>query len=103
MTKSTLPRKEKLEQKQEKEVIVPKNFDFVYSAVSLRLKTSNNQHIIDSILNYPRIRLSQSDNFILENRDTKESIVDFVCALKRKKINFPRYLLYHFGSNSTSS
>ena len=75
---STLPRKQKLEQKQEKVEIVPKNFDSVYSAVNARLKTSNNKHIIDLILNSPRIKLSQSDNIILDNRDTKESIVDIV-------------------------
>ena len=73
-----------MEQKQEKEEIVPKNFDSIYSAVNARLKTSNNKHIIDLILNSPRIKISQSDNIILDNRDTKESIVDFVCALKRK-------------------
>ena len=50
---------------------------------------SNNKHLIDLILNSPRIRLSQSENIILYNRDTKESIVDFVCALKRKNTDFP--------------
>ena len=78
-----------MEQKQEKEEIVPKNFDSVYSAVNARLKTSKNKHIIDLILNSPRIKLSQSDNIILDNRDTKESIVDFVCTLKRKNTDFP--------------
>ena len=92
-----------MEQKQEKEEIVPKNFDSVYSAVNARLKTSKNKHIIDLTLNSPRIKLSHSDNIILDNRDTKESIVDFVCALKRKKKRFSRYLLYYFGSNSASS
>ena len=52
------------------------------------MKTSNNEHIIDLILNSPRIKLSQSDNIILDNRGTKESIVDFVCALKRKNKDF---------------
>ena len=70
-SQSTLPTKQKLEQKQEKEEIVPKNFDSVYSAVNARLKTSNNKHIIDLILNSPRNKLSQSDNIILDNRDTK--------------------------------
>ena len=88
-SQSTLPRKQKLEQKQEKEEIVPKNFDSVYSAVNARLKTSNNKHIIDLILNSPRIKISQSDSIILKYRDTKESIVDFVCALKRKNTDFP--------------
>ena len=87
-SQSTLPRKQKLEQKQEKEEIVPKSFDSVYSAVNARLKTSNNKHIIGLILNSPRIKLSQSDNIILDNRDTKDSIVDFVCALKRKNTDF---------------
>ena len=78
-----------MEQKQEKKEIVPKNFDSVYSAVNARLKKSINKHIIDLILNSPRIKLSQSDKIILGNRDTKESIVDCVCVPKRKKIDFP--------------
>ena len=78
-----------MEQKQEKEEIVPKNFDSIYSAVNAKLKTSNNKHLIDLTLNSPRIRLSQSENTILDNRDTKESFVDFVCALKRKNTDFP--------------
>ena len=53
-SQSTLPRKQKLEQKQEKEEIVPKNFDSIYSAVNARLKTSNNKNIIDLISNSPR-------------------------------------------------
>ena len=63
-SQSTLPRERKLEQKQEKEEIVPKNFDSVYSAVNARLKTSNNKHNIDLFLTSPRIKLSQSDNII---------------------------------------
>ena len=78
----------KLEQKQEKEEIVPKYCDSIYSAVKAKLKTSNNKHLINLIYNSSRIRLSQSENIILNNRDTKESIVDFVCALKRKNTNF---------------
>ena len=78
-----------MEQKQEKEEIVPKNFDSVYSAVNARLKTSNNKHNIDLILKFPRIKLSQSDNIILDNRDTEEAIADIVCALKRKNTDFP--------------
>ena len=78
-----------MEQKQEKEEIVPKSFDSVYSAVNARLKTSKNKHIIDLTLNSPGIKLSQSDNIIIDNRDTKESIVDFVSALKRKNTDFP--------------
>ena len=78
-----------MEQKQEKEEIVPTCFDSEYSAVNARLKTSNNKHGIDLILNSPRIKISQSDNIIVDNRDTKESIVDFVCALRQKNTNFP--------------
>ena len=66
-SQSTLPRERKLEQKQEKEEIVPKNFDSVFSAVNARLKTGNNKHIIDLVLNSSRIKLSQSDNIILDN------------------------------------
>ena len=68
-----------MEQKQEKQEIVPKNFDTIYSAVNARLKKSNNRHLFDSFLNSPRVKLSQSDDIILDNRDTKESFVDFVC------------------------
>ena len=52
-------------------------------------KRAHNKHIIDLIFNSLRNKFSQSDNIIIDNRDTKESIVDFVCALKRKKTNFP--------------
>ena len=78
-----------MEQKQEKEEIVPNIFDSIYSAVNAKLKTINNKHLIVLILKSPRIRLSQSKNIILDNRDTKESIVDFVCTLKRKNTDFP--------------
>ena len=36
-------RKQKFEQKQEKDVIVPKKFHSVYNAVNSRLKTSKNK------------------------------------------------------------
>ena len=57
--------------KQEKEEIVPKNFDTFYSAVKARWETSINKHLIDSNVNSPRIKLIQSDIIILDNRDTK--------------------------------
>ena len=44
----------KMEQKQEKEVIAPKNFDSIYKAVNARLKTSNNKHLFYSILISPK-------------------------------------------------
>ena len=84
-SQSLLPRKQNFKLKPEKEEVVPKTFDSVYSA----LNPSNNKHLFDLILISPRIKLSQSDNIILHNRDTKESIVDFVCALKRKNTDFP--------------
>ena len=68
--------------------IVPKDFDSFYNAVNARLKTSNNKHLIDLFLKSPRIKLSQSENIILDNQDTKESSVYIVCALKRKKTDF---------------
>ena len=79
----------KIVKKQEKEKIVPKDFDSIYSALYAKLETSNNEPLFDLILNSPRIRLSQSQNIILDIRDTKESIADFVCVLKRKNIDFP--------------
>ena len=73
-SQSTLPKKPKLEQKQEKEEVVPKDFDSVYSAVNAKLKTSNNKHLIDLILNSPRIRLSQLEKIILDNGDKKNQL-----------------------------
>ena len=49
-----------LEQKQ----LILKKFDPFYSAVNVRLKTSNNKHLIDLILNSPIIKLSQPDKLI---------------------------------------
>ena len=40
-SQSTFPKKT-MEQKQEKEEVVPENFDSVYSPVNARLKPSNN-------------------------------------------------------------
>ena len=63
----TLPKTPKLGQRQEKEEIVPKNVDSINSAVNAKLKPSNNKHLIDLILNSPRVRLSQSKTIILDN------------------------------------
>ena len=54
-------KKTEMEQKKEKEEIVPKNFDSVYSDVNVRFKASSNDHLIDLILNSLRSRLSQSE------------------------------------------
>ena len=70
-SQSAVPRKEKLEQKQAREEILPKKFDYISSAVNARLKTSNHKHFIDLILNSPRIKFSESDNMTLDNRDKK--------------------------------
>ena len=50
---------------------------------------ANSKNNIDFILNFPRIKLSQSNSILIDNRDTKESIVEFVGALMRKKTDFP--------------
>ena len=89
----TLPKRPNLEQKQDKEETVPKDFDSIYSAVNAKLKPINNKHLIDLILNSSRIRLRQLENIILDNRDTKESIVIFVCALKQKIPTFSIFTL----------
>ena len=36
---------------------------------------SIDMHLIDLILNSPRIQLSQSESIILDNRDTKEYVL----------------------------
>ena len=56
------------------------------------MKNSNNKHLIDLIFNRP-------GKIKLDNRDTKESIIDFVCALKRKKIDFPDIHFTILGAN----
>ena len=78
----------KLEQKQEQETIVQKDFDSINSAVNSGLNTSNNEHLVDLVLNSPRIKLSLSEKIVFDNPDTEESIADFVCALKRKDTSF---------------
>ena len=47
--------------------------------------------IFDLILNSPRFKLSQPESTIeiLDNRDTRESTVDFLPALKRKNTAIP--------------
>ena len=57
--------------------------------MNAKLKTSNNKHLTDLILNSSGIKVSQSETIILDLWDTKESIVDFVCALKLKNNDFP--------------
>ena len=44
---------------------------YTSSKISAKLKTSNNKHLTDLTLNSPRIILSQLENIILDNRDTK--------------------------------
>ena len=70
-SQSTLPKKTKLEQKQEKEEVVQKDFDSIYSAVNARLKPSNNKQPFDLFLNSLRTKLNQSENILLVHRDTK--------------------------------
>ena len=102
-SQSTLYKKnETWNKKQEKDENLPEGFESICSAVNARLKTRINKHLIDLVLSSPRNKLIQSKNIIFDNRDTKESIVDFVCALKQKKYRFFRYLLFHFRSNSNS-
>ena len=70
---------------QEKKEVVPKDFGSIYSDVTARLKTSNNKHLIDFISNFPRIRLSQSEKNILDNRDTKKIDCRLCVCTKAKK------------------
>ena len=46
-SRSTFPKKPKMEPKQEKYEIVPKDFDSTYSAVNARIEMSNKKHLID--------------------------------------------------------
>ena len=77
--------------------------DTIYSAVNVRLKTSNNKHLIDLILNSPRIKMSEQKNILLDHPDTKKIGCRLFVGAEAKKYRFSRYLLYHFGSNSIST
>ena len=46
-------------------------FDSKHSAVNARLKMSDKKQLSDFVLSSTKIRLSQSSNIILENRDTE--------------------------------
>ena len=61
-----------------------KFFDSIYPAVNARFQTSNNKYLVDVVLGSFGNKLSQSDKIVLDNRDTKESTADVVCALKQK-------------------
>ena len=84
IAKQTSKKTTRLDQKQEKKKIVPIDFNSVHNAVNARLKTSKNKHLCDLILNFSRSELSQSENIIFDERDTKESNEDLVCSLERK-------------------
>ena len=53
------------------------------------MKRSSSKHPTYLSLHFPRIKLCQSENILLDKRDTKKPIVDFVSALKRKNTDFP--------------
>ena len=65
-----------------------KKIESFHDAVNARLKTNKTKHLLNLLLLSPRIKLRQSDNIIIDNRGTKESFVNFVCALKRKNNDF---------------
>ena len=68
-----------MEQKQEKEEIVPTDFDFIYSALNARLKTNNNKNLFDLILSSPRIRVSHSENILL-SIETQKNHLQTLCV-----------------------
>ena len=81
-----LPKIIKLGTKARKRGGCTKRFRFYFQCCKSRLKTSHKKDFFSiKILTSPRIRLNQSDNIKLDNRDIKKSIVDFVCELKREK------------------
>ena len=66
------------------------------------METSKKDLIVLTLISH-RNKLSQSENIKIDNRDTEEPIVDFVCALMQKKDQFSRCSFYHFGSTSNST
>ena len=75
----------------EKQDSVPKNLDTVYIKVNAKTKSSSNESLINEILISPRIKLSLSDSFLLDERDTNVAFVDFVYALKKKNVECPDF------------
>ena len=57
--------------------------------MNARLRTGYKKHLTDLVLISPRSKLCQEEKIISDNRDTRQSIVDFLCALKRKNTDFP--------------
>lgn len=86
--KFSLP-KQKLDVPLKQEEKVPIDSSKYLRAVNAALKTKNNKNLVETILNSPRITLSNSDTIILDKRETGVDLVDFVFRLKRAKERFP--------------
>lgn len=65
------------------------NLESIYAQVNHNLKTNNTKKLIDNILQSPRIKLSATNQILLDNRETGVSFVDFIITLKRKYWEFP--------------
>lgn len=86
--KFSLP-KQKLDVPLKQEEKVPIDSSKYLRAVNAALKTKNNKNLVETILNSPRITLSNSDTIILDKRETGVDLVDFVFRLKRANQRFP--------------
>ena len=61
----------KWEQKREKKKVIPKEFDPIYSAEKAVLRVNYNKHLIDLTLNSPTVKISHSENIMIDKRVTK--------------------------------
>ena len=59
--------------KSEKKKVIPKEFDSVYMAEKAIVRVNYGKHLIDLTLNSPRIKISQSEIIIIDNRGFKKS------------------------------
>ena len=79
----------KLDQSEEIVNIVRQNLDPLHKDITSNTKSIKNESVVDQKLKCPRIKLSLSESFLLDERDTNVAFTDFTYALKRKNIEFP--------------
>ena len=81
-SQSTLPKK--IGTKETKRGSCTKIFRFFYNNLKATLTTGNSKQLNDLVLKSVRIKMSQSDKIIIDNRNTIDFIVDFEQKIKEK-------------------
>ena len=77
-------------------MIVLKDFDYTYSAVNARLKTSNNKHLINLTLKSSRVKTKSVTQYHIGQSRYKRIYCRLCVCTKAKKYWFSRFLFYIF-------